>query len=64
MPESPSTLVPLTIAAMRRRESRERTLRRVQTGEIAGENVNGRWYVHAADAAPREQAGSPAPVAA
>jgi hypothetical protein len=40
-----SRLIPLTLAALHYRMTREVLLRRVQRGEVAGEYRNGRWFV-------------------
>ena len=39
--------VPLATAALRLAMNRERLLRRIQSGEIRGEQVDGRWFVDA-----------------
>lgn len=49
MPQSRSDLVPIGQAAVRARISRERLRHRVEIGEIAGEFVDGRLFVQAAE---------------
>lgn len=50
-------------AALRLRMSRERLLRKIQLGDIAGQLVAGRWLVSEMAVREREAAGADVPVA-
>ena len=52
MESTTEEFLPLSRAAVLHRMSRERLLRRVQSGDVRGEMRDGRWYV----AAPEEPA--------
>jgi hypothetical protein len=47
--------VPLAAAAIALKMNRERLLRRVQAGEIAGRQIDGRWFVDASELAARQR---------
>jgi hypothetical protein len=45
MNTTPMRLLPLVIVAQRLKQSYNRTMDMILTGQLAGERIQGRWYV-------------------